>query len=310
MWIVYPESTVRMHPTRNLKIRGIYLKVGEHICLPLPCDCVRLKSPPKGDDYTCYLLKLSDAPAVSSCPVPYVLESAFPKDVERVEKGLLDLASFNDYLCVREDSYGFLMLENYILVEPRIGIMLDCSTGAVSKHHLYRVGMRRLESEVKRGRANQKVSLVVDFEGLDLPAHGMLRLGSEGKAVSYSIADPVVFDTPIMNGNRFKLYLATPAIFRKGWLPGWIDESSLEGTYQGIRLRLLTASIGKYLSLGGFDMVQGKPKVMRRMVPAGSVYYFELVDGDVDRVIDVFHKNCISDYDAIQGFGLTFVGGV
>jgi len=296
-------------PTSNLHIRGFYLSIGEHVCFPIPYDCVRLKSPPKIANI-CYLLKLADAPVVSSCRVPFLLKPSFGEEVERLDGGLLDLVSFNDYLRVREDNYSYVLQEDYVLAEPRIGNMIDRNTGAVFKHFLYRVGMRRLESEVKKGSFNQKVSLIVDFDGLDLPEQGLMRLGGEGKAVSYSKTESVVIDTPVINDNRFKLYLATPAIFKNGWLPSWIDENSLEVNCHGLKLRLLTASIGKYFSLGGFDMAQRKSKVMRRAVPAGSVYYFELVEGDVDRVIDTFHGSCISDYDSKQGYGLTFVGGV
>ena len=31
----------------------------------------------------------------------------------------------------------------------------------------------------------------------------------------------------ILNNKLFKVYLATPAIFEKGYLPKWIDENSL-----------------------------------------------------------------------------------
>ena len=108
----------------------------------------------------------------------------------------------------------------------------------------------------------------------------------------------------------FKLYLSTPAIFKKGWLPEWMDENDLIGEYGGLKLKLLTASIGKTISIGGFDMKVRKPKPMRKAVPAGSVYYFKIVEGDLQKVFEIFNQTAISDIDPMQGFGIAYVGGV
>ena len=45
--------------------------------------------------------------------------------------------------------------------------------------------------------------------------------------------------------------------------------------------------MGKYTSIGGFDVERGRPKPMKRAVPAGSVYYFELLEGDLEKVKDL-----------------------
>jgi CRISPR-associated protein Cmr3 len=49
---------------------------------------------------------------------------------------------------------------------------------------------------------------------------------------------------------------------------------------------------------------------MRKAVPAGSVYYFEVRNGDTDSLIGKFHCQNISDELKEEGFGLSFVGGV
>ena len=57
-------------------------------------------------------------------------------------------------------------------------------------------------------------------------------------------------------------------------------------------------------------MLKGRPKPMKRAVPAGSVYYFELLEGDLEKVKDLMHCRSISEYNAEQGFGISFVGRV
>jgi len=208
-----------------------------------------------------------------------------------------------EYLECSKDSFSSLLkMAVRVLPEPKIGIGLSKETGTSEEGKLYRVGMSRLDN----------LSLLIDFEGLDLPGRGMMKLGGEGKAVSYQKHESVNFsvDKSKLDGNRFKLYLSTPAIFKNGWLPQWIDESTLEGEYKGLKLKLLTASIGKPILIGGFDMKARKHKPMYKAVPAGSVYYFEIIKGDLENAFEVFNQKAISDFYPVQGFGIAYVGGI
>src|SRR5260370_15293749 len=66
---------------------------------------------------------------------------------------------------------------------------------------------------------------------------------------------------------RTLLYLGTPASFKTGWKPS-----------QGPASQPITAAISRYTSIGGWKQnpgdAGGENKVMRRCVPAGSVYFF------------------------------------
>lgn len=114
---------------------------------------------------------------------------------------------------------------------------------------------------------------------------------------------------PEITNNRFVLYLSTHAIFKEGWLPEWIGENGLERKIHGtsIKVKLLTAAIGKPVYIGGFDIAKGEPKPMYKAVPGGSVYYFEILDGNVDDLKKI-HGRSISDVYSEQGFGVCYVG--
>ncbi|KAF5431829.1 CRISPR-associated protein Cmr3, partial [Candidatus Methanophagaceae archaeon] len=207
-----------------------------------------------------------------------------------------------EYLkCAKGSFSSILKVADMVLPEPKIGIGISKETGTSEEGKLYRVDMRRLEN----------IGLLVDFEGLDLPERGMMKLGGEGKAVSYEQFKPVDFSIDNFNfdENKFKLYLSTPSIFKNGWLPVWIDEKTLIGEYKGLELKLLTASIGKPISIGGFDMRKRMPKAMRKAVPAGSVYYFEIRKGDIQKAVEIFNQSAISEFYPEQGFGIAYVGG-
>lgn len=296
-------------PTADLKIRGIYLQIGDDIYLPLPADCAGLED----EQGKALLMRLVKAPEASSCPVPLVVKPPDGVGVKAVDGGLLDYLSIIYYLNASQQEFYYKVLSDFVLPEPKTGIGRDSVSGTAKDHMLYRAVMRRLES--RSGSENKTTSFLVDYTGLDLPEKGLLKLGGEGKAVYYVTLNPekeksICFTAPEMRGNRFKLYLVTPALFAGGWLPGWLDENTLTGEYRGLKLRLLTVVMGKYLSIGGFDMQAGKPKVMRRSVPAGSVYYFELISGDLSEAVKVFHRASLSDFHPEQGFGLVLMGGV
>lgn len=288
-------------PTVKLHIRGIYFfdHKENKIYLPLPMDCVEKKNEKKNE---VSILPYVDLDKIkTSCPTQYALKGT--GDVETVYGGLITSDLFKKYLTNSERSFSFIKISDKISIEPKIGISIDKNSGTSEEGKLYRTGMNRLN----------ELSLLIEFDDLDLPASGFLKLGGEGRAVSYEIFSSENFDLSFQikdNYEFFKLYLLTPAIFKNGWLPEWIDEKTLVGDYQGLKLKLLTASIGKTISVGGFDMKARKPKPMHKAVPSGSVYYFELMEGEIKTAFKLLNQKAISDYYPEQGFGIAYVGGV
>ncbi len=286
-------------PTRNLKINGIYfLDCKENnIYLPLPHDCVQRKNTKEPT----HVLSLSQININSSCPVKNVLSS--DGEVENVNDGLISIDSLKTYLQCKDKIFNFIKISDKVKLEPKVGIGISRITGTADESKLYTASMRRIED----------LALLIDFEGIDIPQSGLMKLGGEGKATSYQVDDANIDVLPYnfkYDKTIFKLYLSTPAIFKKGWLPAWIDEKNLTGEYNGLKVKLQTASIGKPLYIGGFDMRAGKPKPMRKAVPFGSVYYFEIIDGSIEMAFEKFHQKAISDFNPDQGFGIAYVGGV
>ncbi|SFQ19879.1 type III-B CRISPR module-associated protein Cmr3 [Caldicoprobacter faecalis] len=208
------------------------------------------------------------------------------------------------------------------VLEPKVGIKRDPYTLTSEEGYLYRISLVRLKKDV---------ALIAEVEGVeDFPEEGVFQLGGEGKAVKFEklkngddggvaeLEDLRRMEFDLRNG-YFKLYLATPAIFEKGWLPRWIDENDdYEGKYEynglEIKLKLMACAIGRALPVGGWDIYRGQPKPMRKAVPAGSVYYFKVLEDDLKeaayKIKELFHFKNISDVNSEEGFGLSIVGGV
>ncbi len=286
-------------PTSNINIKGIYFLEGNKVYLSLPHDCVQEKNT---NGKSSHVLSMRQISLNSSCyPVQYVLRSE--GEVENIKDGLISLDSLKTYLQCEDRTFDFARIGDKVIPEPKTGIGINRITGTADESKLYNASMRRLKN----------LALLIEFEGVDIPQNGLMKLGGEGKAVSYQMNDTNV-DFSLNNfkcsKNIFKLYLSTPAIFKNGWLPRWIDEKNLTGECDGLKIKFLTASIGKPLCIGGFDMKAGEPKHMRKAVPSGSVYYFEIIDGNIQMAFKQFHQKAVSDFNPEQGFGIAYVGGV
>ena len=294
----------------SLKIKGPILLKGE-LLFPSPLDLLKNKENKR--DNILEFLTFSEKPDIfiSDYQMDGILLWKGVGHMEEAE-GYITAIYLGDYLSGRK-SLRLTEKDELYIVESKIGIARNRVTKTTVKGHLYHVPMIRLKDEKLRG----DVSIAVWIEGVeDVPESGIIQIGGEGKTAKIEKMESDLLqeieDTSLnLNNKLFIVYLATPAIFEKGYLPKWIDENSFEGSYCGINLKLISCAIGKYRLIGGWDMAENKPKPMRRAVPAGSVYYFQILDdSDVQKVKDVFHFKNISDIYPEEGYGLTFIGGV
>ncbi len=109
-----------------------------------------------------------------------------------------------------------------------------------------------------------------------------------------------------------RLILATPAIFAKGWLPGWLTEQ--DGVWVGrpdpeldLTLTLRAVAVADWQPASMRDAA-GIRSPLRRMVPAGSVYWFA-VTGDPALAADLWLRPLSDEEkDRNDGFGLALPG--
>lgn len=314
-----PLARTETDPTRFLTISLLALHNGDELLFPLPLDYVTDK---ETDDPEGLLLQREEKTPVSNALVERIFLTEPEQTVETVEQGFLDCEQLERYLTCKAKTVQYETLTDYTVPEPKLGIGRNNETHTTAEGLLYRVDMRRLEPKRVFGQETAKtLYLQVNYSGLPITDRGVFRFGGEGKMAAYYPVDVSLPAAPSLQSNRFKLYLATPALFKHGWLPGWIDPNTLKAVtppYSDLKIRLETAILGKSVRIGGFwmktEQYDAKPKVMRQAVPAGSVYYFtvdgEMQDSEKQQIVKLFHAQRISDYDQQQGFGLTFVGEV
>jgi len=283
-------------PTKNLKIKGIFLKdKDENILLRIPLDFVLTKN--EKEEIKTYRLKLTEKPDkfYSNFKLSELLINPINSKIESFEG---TYANIFDFIIKSEN---IIKEKDLTVDEFHIGIgrnklkTTDDESGLIYK--------------IKMVRPKYLKSFLIDYDGLEL-TKGILKLGGEGKAAYYNEID---FRKDIEElfkifelKDYIKVYLMTPAYFKKGWIPSWLNEN-FEGGYKNLHLKLITAAIGKPVLAGGYDIAKDEPKMMKKFVPAGSIYYFKVLKGDIEDIKSAFQYKSISEEFSEQGFGTTIL---
>ena len=294
-------------PTRNLKINQVcYLYDGNEVVYPAPRDLVIEKNMSRAEKnemerskkYKTIKLKCKDFKDIESSLKKYNNIEYFytsETEVEELPMGLISKDELLYYSCNYEEIY-LRSLKDMFMSEEKIGIAREDSKHSAKDNLMYRI------SQVKY----EELEIVVNFDGLDIPEEGYLRLGGQGNAVHYKPLNLELTKNEEVNEivDYVKVYLTVPAIFDNGWLPDFIDPSTLKGEFLGEEVELLSACVGNFISVGGFDMKTSKEKVIYRAVPAGSIYLFKIPNFKLKNAISqVSLGSKLSDL----GYGKAFI---
>ena len=145
-------------------------------------------------------------------------------------------------------------------------------------------------------------------------------MGGERRLVHWKPTDqhpgwscPEKLSDSLANASRIRMVLTTPAIFQHGWRPDWIDKKSLTGQpfENGPTLKLVGVTSDRWKAVSGWSLAPPRgPKPVRRLVPEGSVYFFEKIDGDTELLATTGWLQSVSDelQDRNDGFGLASWG--
>ncbi len=185
-----------------------------------------------------------------------------------------------------------------IETENRVGIQLDYGNGTEKKKNtkesmFYMTPYVRLNDHCRL-----YFNLTIDTPNLD----GVdCKLGSEGRGAICEITDKNLnlkmedsfYEDIVMKDNVFKLILLQPGLFEHGWLPFEPENELVDDymvlNYHNLRLKLIFARTAGIKKISGMSMrkqAQGEIgdkyglKPMLDAIPAGSVYYFEILDAN------------------------------
>jgi CRISPR-associated protein Cmr3 len=224
--------------------------------------------------------------------------------------------------------------------EDRVHVGIDPQTGASEEGMIFSTsGLDFVGGNPREGYIDLGMALDVRTENKDFrsilstldelhPAGGERRLSrwqsTEGEDRAPWICPSTLRNVLQASGGLVRMMLVSPAVFSDGWRPGWLhrkesgQETCWEGTPpglssgSGLKLRLVSAVTGRWVPVSGWLIEKGKtsgPKPLRRMVPAGSVYFFEVTGGDPLELEKLWLQSVCDDrQDRLDGFGLSLWG--
>ena len=303
---------------KQVSLRGPFPLVEGKMYLPRPLDVVVSKD---GHETKVLQIRPMDMPedCGSNMPVNGLLPTALDAE-EDFKPEKIDAFWSADLMThwLRDGEDGFDLNERETLAAPakdeRAHVKINPDTGTAEEGMLFSITgldfVRRDGAGLHWGQA----ALEADFGpiGADLRDFS-IPVGGERRLSRFEVHEDdkdLWKAKEIKLSDRLRLVLATPAVFAKGWLPGWIDEQSLEGQVPNtqLRVRLVSAVTGRWQPLSGWSYEDGKPKALRRAVPAGSVYFFQRLEGDADMEKMWLRSVCDDDQDQRDGLGLALWG--
>jgi CRISPR-associated protein Cmr3 len=272
---------------------------------PMPRDIAKVKGKENSSFYILNPNTFVSGYAMTDLPAGLQPLWCAKEDALEAASGFITEKEMARYLCGESLKTTIESKVTY-QTEERTGIRKSRSLRSVETGGLYSVEYFRMK---------EGFGFALEIQGTKLmPESGIMRLGGDHRSayyhtVSWKDIDPKPIKDKIASDKKFKLVLLTPAVFKQGWLPDGIDSNTFEWSINSVKVKMLGACVGKPIGIGGFDMVKGMPKPMKKAVPAGSVYYFELKDGNVDGLFKRLWLKSVSGEKAQEGFGITLIGG-
>lgn len=193
--------------------------------------------------------------------------------------------------------------------ESRLGIARDNDLRTVKEGMLY---------QTQHIRPKAELSIELDVNGLPetMPSNAIIRLGGEGRTASVQASQYAGHFPKAAASAKTKglmLCLLTPLPTQqtgKDWqpLPGFTREEREEqtvwvGAINSIALELHGAVTGKALREGGWDMAKHQPRAVTSLIPAGSVFFCTVKDGDTQAAIKALHNQHIQQIGKLTAYG-------
>ena len=208
--------------------------------------------------------------------------------------------------------------------ERRTHVAIEAKTYAAKTGQLFQTeGLDFSPTEGLKDDPESDLRLLVRF---DQPlGAAMAHLGGERRLARIEPRDasawpkmPEDWLADIRTAGGLCLTLLTPGLFEGGYRPGWLkpgqDQNNLNRLIgsppgmDGLKLALRAAALGRWQPHSGWDLAAQMPRPGRKLVPAGAVYWFALIEPEAVRDEDLnalwLASLCDHQQDRRDGFGL------
>jgi len=319
---------------KKINVTGPFLEKGGVIYFPRPLDYV------KSDNRSYVILPGEIESGGTDMPIagllPPFIQGLKDDDEDFKPSKVPDFWSFEAMSRWLSEYRQFEFNRDDFLESPqkdeRVHVSIDPESGSAEEEKLFSTTSLDFKSSVGEDSAkkifqlriviraeteDERYSKILDEIATLHPMGGERRLtewrkiGTENKFW----IPPNGLEQKIKNSS-LRMILATPAIFKNGWLPGWIDKETCSGEIPGTKVHVKLVSVvlsKRWEAVSGWSYESGKSgeKPLRRMTPAGSVYFFNFCKGEneIFSLKDVWLRSvCDDPQDRADGFGAAIWG--
>ena len=236
-------------------------------------------------------------------------------------KGFITISDMQTYLSGGKKSWRLNSRaeSDFFLKEGKVGHQINAPSRTVKEGMLYSVRHLRFRDTAQEQLRYKKASLLVVIDSVETVdfTEKIYCIGGERRGVVFAPVenssklvpeDPNVLNK-ICESKRFFIYLASPAIFKGGWRPAWISSDF-------VGAEMVSAAVNKPQYISGWVRsgkgAEGQPRPIKRLTPAGSIYFFK-ADGWDDKKFYSHYKKyhfgeSLSDEYPDAGFGVPLIG--
>lgn len=326
----------------RVAVAGVFPVHGGQLYLPAPGDA--LAEPKNHGEGIKLLHRVCPQPISGGCDLPeaglqpvMLAATQAKEDFKPAEvPEWWPVRSLTEWLLGREVRLDSSFLRGP-LRENRDHVCLDVERGAAAEGQIFATAnlnlthlprfddgtntVQSLQNRFAEISLSARVTVPEDFPFAIDPAFASWHpLGGERRLVHWQASQravegwscPESIRRALVDVTTVRMVLATPAIFAKGWRPGWLDDQ-LEGCPPGssVRLKLVGVSNARWKAVSGWSLAPPRgPKPIRRTVPAGSVYFFEVAKpGGAAPLAELWLQSVSDDpQEQRDGFGLAIWG--
>lgn len=302
---------------------------GGEALFPVPCDAEYLAAPAATDQKLWYRMRPRAMPAGDGCNLPEgmmpLFRSGGASKAPTHAPEFWTRRDFENWLC--DDSADTVMLRGdeipSLPVETRTHVSISRSTQTADDGMLFQTtGLDFNSPRLEHGGwKSDRYALLARLHGAQVKSFSTFRsVGGEARLAHIREVPaypwwPSVDDRlcrALTGCRHLRLTLVTPALFRQGWRPGWLTLPNSGPSRGGVAARLRAAAIPRWQAFSGWQMrpKPGGPRAVRRLVPAGSVFWFELAEPAPDNLAERMwlQSVCDDEQDRKDGFGLAVPG--
>jgi CRISPR-associated protein Cmr3 len=309
-WMGTPEAV------GDFSIRAVWLHDAQGAVLPLPLDYQVVKEEDKEKGHPLILTQEKEKGHWASDGTQWRLYASEDRKSASAADAYLGESEWREKAAFHRNISSIARAERWLQKEPKIGIARDAQTMRAKEGMLYQLPMHRFREE--QGKSDTGLLVLCDRS----PSFDDIRyvlLGGEGRPwhltplqrerLLYSEEEEEQLIQQIREREMARIILLTPAIWKRGTRPACYDETTQELHLPGdLRVKLLTAAVGRPLVIGGWDMKKNRPKPRKLAVPAGSVLVVKVKGQQADQLVRTIHSMKLTDELGHEGYGCAVCG--